>query len=84
MITVENIKSYLNIDFSDNDDYLQLLLDAAQTRATSIIGVTLDTSEVDNAILEDIATMYQSRGDSSTVNQSSIMTYRRLSTRPMF
>lgn len=84
MITVENVKSYLNIDFSDNDDYLQLLLDAAQTRATSIIGVTLDTSEVDNAILEDIATMYQSRGDSSTVNQSSIMTYRRLSTRPMF
>lgn len=84
MITVENIKSYLNIDFSDNDDYLQLLLDAAQTRATSIIGVTLDNSEVDNAILEDIATMYQSRGDSSTVNQSSIMTYRRLSNRPMF
>lgn len=84
MITVENVKSYLNIDFTDNDDYLQLLLDAAQTRATSIIGVALDTSEVDNAILEDIATMYQSRGDSSTVNQSSIMTYRRLSTRPMF
>lgn len=84
MITVENVKIYLNIDFSDNDDYIQLLLDAAQTRATSIIGVTLDTSEVDNAILEDIATMYQSRGDSSTVNQSSIMTYRRLSTRPMF
>jgi malate synthase len=84
MITVENVKSYLNIDFTDNDDYLQLLLDAAQTRATSIIGVALDTSEVDNAILEDIATMYQSRGDASTVNQSSIMTYRRLSTRPMF
>lgn len=84
MITVESIKSYLNIDFADNDDYIQSLLDAAKTRATSIIGKELDTAEVDNAMMEDVATMYQSRGDSSTVNQSSIMTYRRLSTRPMF
>ena len=84
MITVESVKSYLNIDFADNDDYIQSLLDAAKTRATSIIGKELDTAEVDNAMIEDIATMYQSRGDSSTVNQSSIMTYRRLSIRPMF
>ena len=84
MINIEQVKSYLNIDFTDNDDYLQGLMDAVRSSATSIIGECLDNAEVDNAMLEDIATRYQNRGETTTVNQSSMMTYRRLSIKPMF
>ena len=87
MLTLETVKEYLNIDFTDNDDYISSLIWVAFDRAMSITGIGEGGSfnaEVNNAMLEDIAFMYQNRGDASMVNINSISTYRRYSTRPMF
>jgi len=89
MITLDKVKSYLNIDFIDNDEYLNSLMSAAIQKAETIMGGKLLDStcpmyEVENAILEDIAAMYTTRGESQSGSQSSINTYRRYSKRPMF
>ena len=87
MLTLETVKEYLNIDFADNDDYISSLIWVAFDRAMSITGIGEGGSfnaEVNNAMLEDIAFMYQNRGDASMVNINSIAIYRRYSTRPMF
>lgn len=87
MLTLETVKEFLNIDFADNDDYISSLIWVAFDRAMSITGIGEGGSfnaEVNNAMLEDIAFMYQNRGDASMVNINSIATYRRYSTRPMF
>jgi len=88
MITLEKVKSYLNIDFTDNDEYLDSLMSAAIEKAETIMGKKLLDStcsmyEVENAILEDIAAMYATRGESQSGSQSSINTYRRHCNRPM-
>ena len=41
------------------------------------------TDEINNAILNDIAFAYQSRGESESTSSSSTETYRRRSVRPM-
>lgn len=87
MLTLETVKAFLNIDFTDNDDYISSLIWVAFDRAMSITGIGEGGSfnaEVNNAMLEDIAFMYQHRGDASMVNINSIAIYRRYSTRPMF
>ena len=87
MLTLETVKAFLNIDFADNDDYISSLIWVAFDRAMSITGIGEGGSfnaEVNNAMLEDIAFMYQNRGDASMVNINSIAIYRRYSTRPMF
>ena len=87
MLSLETVKEYLNIDFADNDDYISSLIWVAFDRAMSITGIGEGGSfnaEVKNAMLEDIAYMYQNRGDASSVNINSIAIYRRYSTRPMF
>lgn len=87
MITLVEVKAFMNIDFADNDDYISSLIWVAFDRAMSITGIGEGGSfnaEVNNAMLEDIAFMYQNRGDSSMVNINSISTYRRYSIRPMF
>lgn len=84
MITLESVKTYLNIDFSDNDTLLQGYIDKVKDRAATIIGVELDTPELDGAMLEDVAHMYANRGESVTGSDTAFATYRRLSKRPMF
>lgn len=87
MIVLSDVKEYLNIDFPDNDNYLSLLLAAARDRAFNITGSVLiesESFEIDSAILEDVATMYQNRGDINAGNPASIAVYRRYSARPMF
>lgn len=87
MLTLETVKAFLNIDFADNDDYISSLIWVAFDRAMSITGMVEGGSfnaEIKNAMLEDIAYMYQNRGDASMVNINSIAIYRRYSTRPMF
>ena len=87
MLTLDTVKEYLNIDFADNDDYISSLIWVAFDRAMSITGIGEGgtfNAEVNNAMLEDIAFMYQNRGDASSVNINSIAIYRRYSTRPMF
>lgn len=87
MLTLDTVKEFLNIDFTDNDDYISSLIWVAYDRAMSITGIVEGGSfnaEIKNAMLEDIAYMYQNRGDASSVNINSIATYRRHSTRPMF
>ena len=87
MLTLETVKEYLNIDFADNDGYISSLIWVAFDRAMSITGIGEGgtfNAEVNNAMLEDIAFMYQNRGDASSVNINSIAIYRRYSTRPMF
>ena len=101
-LTIIEVKKYLNIDFDDNDEYLQSLLDASKERASSIMGIPqmitvvdelgnesvidnpdFDNDEVNNAILNDIAFAYQSRGESESTSASATETYRRRSVRPM-
>jgi len=103
MITLEKVKEALNIDFTDQDSYLQSLLDAAIDKALRVSGISATITVVDefgvetvienpeassaefmNAILEDVASMYQSRGDVQTGSESSMATYRRHSTKPIF
>ena len=87
MLTLETVKEYLNIDFTDNDNYISSLILVAFDRAMSITGIEDSSTfndEIKNAMLEDIAFMYQNRGDASMVNINSISTYRRYSVRPMF
>jgi hypothetical protein len=43
-----------------------------------------DTDEINGAILDDIAAMYQERGESVSGSTKSIHTYRRLSVKPAF
>ena len=87
MLTLDTVKEYLNIDFPDNDDYITSLIGTAKERAMSITGIedpSTFNDEIKNAMLEDVAYMYQNRGDASSVNINSIATYRRYSKRPMF
>lgn len=87
MITLETVKAFLNIDFPDNDGYITSLIGTAKERAMRITGIEdSDTfnAEIKNAMLEDIAFMYQNRGDDPVVHIGSIATYRRYSKRPMF
>ena len=103
MITLDDVKEALNIDFTDQDSYLQSLLDAAIDKALRVSGISATITVVDelgvetvienpeassaeflNAILEDVASMYQSRGDVQTGSESSMATYRRHSTKPIF
>ena len=87
MLTLEEVKEFLHIDYSDENSYLSLLLIAAKQRAMNITGKPgdeIENDEIKNAILEDVATMYQNRGDINTINNCSIATYRRYCRRPMF
>jgi hypothetical protein len=103
MITLDDVKEALHIDFTDQDSYLQSLLDAAIDKALRVSGISATITVVDefgveivienpeassaefmNAILEDVASMYQSRGDVQTGSESSMATYRRHSTKPIF
>lgn len=102
VLTITEVKKYLNIDFNDNDEYLQTLLDAAKERASTIMGIPqtvtviddlgnesvidnpdFTTDEINNAILNDIAFAYQSRGEKESTSTSATETYRRRSVRPM-
>ena len=87
MLSLDTVKEYLNIDFADNDGYITSLIVTVSDRAMSITGIEdSDTfnAEIKNAMLEDIAYMYQNRGDDPVVHIGSIATYRRYSKRPMF
>lgn len=87
MLTLETVKEFLNIDFSDNDDYISSLIATANDRAMSITGIEdpgTFNDEIKNAMLEDIAYMYQNRGSDPVVHIGSIATYRRYSKHPMF
>ncbi len=88
-MTLADVKQALNIDFADQDEYLTKLLAAATARAVRITGIPEDqpefiNSEIENAILEDIAAMYQGRGENVSGSESSLKTYRRFSVKPMF
>lgn len=84
MITLESVKAYLNIDFSDNDTLLENYIERVKNRARTITGCYIDTPELDGAMLEDVAHMYANRGESVTGSDTAFATYRRLSKRPMF
>lgn len=87
MLSLNTVKEYLNIDFNDNDGYLNSLILTVFDRAVSITGLDEGASfneEINNAMLEDIAFMYQNRGGDSVVHAGSIATYRRYCKRPMF
>ena len=87
MLTLDTVKEYLNIDFTDNDDYITSLIKMANDRAMSLTGIEDSSTfnfEIRNAMIEDIAFMYQNRGGDPVISIGSIATYRRYSKRPMF
>lgn len=103
MITLEQTKKFLNIDFPDNDEFLESLISAVKEKASRVSGIPqsiidvdefgditiipnpeFDNPELDNAMLMDIAQMYQSRGEDMHGSKSSLAIYRGYSKRPMF
>ena len=86
MITLISVKEYLNIDFDDYDNMLQIMLDASIDRAKTITGVDEDNfnSEIKLAIMKDVAFAFENRGSNSHINTDTLATYRRNSLRPIF
>ena len=86
MITLVEVKKYLNIDFDDYDSMLQIMLDASIDRAETITGVDkLEfNSEIKLAIMKDVAFAFENRGSNSQINTDTLATYRRNSLRPIF
>ncbi len=86
MITLVEVKEYLNIDFDDYDSMLQTMLDASIDRAKTITGVDEDNfnSEIKLAIMKDVAFAFENRGSNSQINTDTLATYRRNSLRPIF
>ncbi|WP_312364056.1 head-tail connector protein [Sphingobacterium sp.] len=100
MVTLDDVKNALNIDFPDQDQYLTTLLNGAVHKAEIWTGrnytiSTLSTYEpmpedVQKAVIQDVASDYANRdnfggdGAESTANNASIYTYRQNSTNPMF
>jgi uncharacterized phage protein (predicted DNA packaging) len=86
MITLVEVKEYLNIDFDDYDSMLQTMLDASIDRAETITGVDEDNfnSEIKLAIMKDVAFAFENRGSNSQINTDTLATYRRNSLRPIF
>lgn len=90
-MNLSDVKQALNIDFPDQDGYITRLMNTAFSKAKSITGLALDEMtvkddypEIYGAIINDIASMYQSRGENETGSRSSMAVYRRHSTTPMF
>lgn len=86
MITLVEVKEYLNIDFDDYDSMLQTMLDASIDRAETITGVDKDNfnSEIKLAIMKDVAFAFENRGSNSQINTDTLAIYRRNSLRPIF
>lgn len=86
MITLVEVKEYLNIDFDDYDSMLEGMLDASIDRAETITGVDKDNfnSEIKLAIMKDVAFAFENRGSNSQINTDTLATYRRNSLRPIF
>ncbi len=86
MITLVEVKKYLNIDFDDYDSILQIMLDASIDRAKTLTGVDEDNfnSEIKLAIMKDVAFAFENRGSNSQINTDTLATYRRNSLRPIF
>ena len=86
MITLISVKKYLNIDFDDYDNMLQIMLDASIDRAKTITGVDKLSfnSEIKLAIMKDVAFAFENRGSNSQINTDTLATYRRNSLRPIF
>ena len=89
-MTLNEVKEALSVDFTDNDAYIQSLIDCAMERAKVMVGTTdiynLDgeiRADVRQAIIQDVASMYQARDGSATSLGSTII-YRSISQRPMF
>ena len=86
MITLVEVKEYLNIDFDDYDSMLQTILDASIDRAKTLTGLDSDNfnADVKLAVMKDVAFAFENRGSNSQINTDTLATYRRNSLRPIF
>ena len=86
MITLVEVKEYMNVDYPDLDGTIQIMLDASIDRAKTITGVDEDNfnSEIKLAIMKDVAFAFENRGSNSQINTDTLATYRRNSLRPIF
>ena len=84
-LNLQIIKQSLNIDYTDNDDYLELLLDASIERAENITGIErFDfNSELKMAVISDIGFAFENRGNEAEVQNNSIKIFRKYSKRAM-
>ena len=86
MITLVEVKEYMNVDYPDLDGTIQIMLDASIDRAKTITGVDEDNfnSEIKLAIMKDVAFAFENRGSNSQLNTDTLAIYRRNSLRPIF
>ena len=86
MITLVEVKKYMNLDFDDYDSMLQMMLDASIDRAKTLTGLDEDNfnAEIKLAIMKDVAFAFENRGSNSQINTDTLAIYRRNSLRPIF
>ena len=86
MITLVEVKDYMNVDYPDLDGTIQIMLDASIDRAKRLTGLDEDnfSADVRLAIMKDVAFAFENRGSNSQINTDTLATYRRNSLRPIF
>ena len=86
MITLVEVKEYMNVDYPDLDGTIQIMLDASIDRAKRLTGLDEDNfnADVRLAIMKDVAFAFENRGSNSQLNTDTLATYRRNSLRPIF
>lgn len=87
MITLQQVKDELRIDFNDQDDLLQRLLSGEVVRAETMTGLSEEdfNEDIENGVLKGVKTMYLNReGLTREDLATSTMIYRKYSTKPMF
>lgn len=72
MVDLELVKLHLRIDFDDDDDYLETLIDVSTEHVTALTGIVNDgaaPSGYDMACLFLIAHFYANRSATTDVNK---------------
>ena len=86
MVTLVEVKEYMNVDYPDLDGTIQIMLGASIDRAKTLTGVDEDNfnADIKLAIMKDVAFAFENRGSNSQINTDTLATYRRNSLRPIF
>ena len=76
MVTVEEMKQYLRIDFSEDDGLLGILISSAEELCASVARIPLEeycslqNDHAKTAVLNAVASMYEYRGEAAHLNLS--------------
>ena len=87
MLTLDDIKEALRVDYPDHDSYLERLLQGEIIRAEQMTGQkeACFNEDINNGIIEAVGAMFTNRNNTSDSDlMASTIIYRRNSIKPMF